>query len=264
MHVNRSSRPATIVATKPQGRHDIVRPQQRQSVRSLPLFHRVSEAHFAELMDTALLQRFPEGVTIIQEGDLPDFLHIVVGGMVELFARHDGHETTLDIIEPGSTFILAAVVRDETYLKSARTLTSTQLLMIPAGVVRSIFGKDAAFARAIVEELAERYRCVVRALKNEKLRTSAQRLANWVLQEGARQGNRHEVTLKIDKRTLASRLGMTPENLSRNLGLLARHGLSIQGPRFIIDDAAALRIYARPNALIDDIAEPERIMARSA
>ena len=241
-----------------------MRPQQRHLVRSLPLFENVNDAHFAELIDTALLQRLPAGVTIIHEGDLPDFLHIVVEGMVELFARHDGRETTLDVIEPVSTFILAAVVRDEVYLKSARTLAPTHLLMIPAEVVRRVFDKDAAFARAIVEELAERYRCVVRALKNEKLRTSAQRLANWILQEDVRHGSNHAVILKIDKRTLASRLGMTPENLSRNLALLARHGLRSQGPRLLVEDPAALRRYAAPNALIDDLPRPKAAAAMSA
>ena len=38
-------------------------------------------------MSAAFLQRFPQGVSLIQEGELPDFLHIVVEGSVELFAQ---------------------------------------------------------------------------------------------------------------------------------------------------------------------------------
>lgn len=232
-----------------------MRPHQNQLVRSLPLFSKVSDGHFTELMGSALLQRFPAGVTVIQEGDFPDFLHVVVDGLVELFARHNGRETTLDIIAPVSTFILAAVVRDEVYLKSARTLAPTQVLMIPAGIVRTVFDKDAAFARAVVGELALRYRTVVRALKNEKLRTSVQRLANWILQENARQGSTGEVTLRIDKRTLASYLGMTPENLSRNLALLTKHGARSAGSRLLVHDVTALQQFASPNALLDEQAE---------
>jgi CRP/FNR family transcriptional activator FtrB len=220
-------------------------------VRALPLFENVSEKHFDELMNTALLQRFPQGVTLIREGDLPDFLHIVVEGSVELFASHDGHETVLDILQPVTTFILAAVIRDEIYLKSARTLTPTQILMIPAQAVRDVFDRDAAFARALVNELAARYRGVVRALKNEKLRTSTERLANWILQEDARQGNKRKISLTIDKRTLASHLGMTPENLSRNLAQLAQHGVVTSGPVILIENIVGLRKFAKPNALID-------------
>ena len=142
----------------------------------------MSEANFDELVSAAFLQRFPQHVTLINEGGMPDFLHIVVEGSVELYGVHDHHETTLDIMRPVSTFILAAVIRDDVYLKSARTLTPSQILMIPAQTVRDVFDRDHAFARAIVNELAERYRSVVRSLKNEKLRTSAERLANWILQ----------------------------------------------------------------------------------
>ena len=167
----------------------MIRQTESNLIKSLPLFKDVSDTHFEELVSSAFLQRFPQGIVLIQEGDLPDFLHIVVEGSVELFAQHNGHETALDIMQPVTTFILAAVIRDEVYLKSARTLTPTQILMIPAQAVRDVFDRDAAFARAIVNELAVRYRCVVRSLKNEKLRTSAERLANWILQEEAHQGN---------------------------------------------------------------------------
>lgn len=220
-------------------------------IRSLPLFEEIGENHFEELVSAGFLQRFPQGITLIQEGDLPDFLHIVVEGSVELFAQHNRHETALDIMEPVTTFILAAVIRDEAYLQSARTLTQAQILMIPAPAVRAVFSRDAAFARAIVSELAVRYRCLVRSLKNEKLRTSAERLANWILQEEAHQGNKRRVALAIDKRTLASRLGMTPENLSRNLAQLSKYGVTNSGGGFVIDDIARLQKFAKPNSLID-------------
>jgi CRP/FNR family transcriptional activator FtrB len=228
-----------------------VRQTESKLVRALPLFQDVSEPHFEKLMNAAFLQRFPLGVTLISEGDLPDFLHIVVDGSVELFGTHDGHETTLDIIRPVTTFILAAVIRDDVYLKSARTLTPAQILMIPAETARSVFDRDAGFARAIVNELAERYRSVVRSLKNEKLRNSAQRLANWILQAKAQQGNASSIELTFDKRTLASRLGMTPENLSRNLALLSKYGVKSSGRDIIIENAAALERFAKPNTLID-------------
>jgi CRP/FNR family transcriptional activator FtrB len=228
-----------------------VRHNEWRLVRALPLFQDVSEPHFEELMNAAFLQRFPQGVRLISEGDLPDFLHIVVDGSVELFGTHDGHECTIEILEPVTTFILAAVIRDDVYLKSARSLTAAQILMIPAETVRSVFGRDAAFARAIVNELAERYRGIVRALKNEKLRTSAQRLANWILSAETQQGGRRQIDLKFDKRVLASSLGMTPENLSRNLAQLSKYGVRSSGRDIVIENRPALERFARPNALID-------------
>jgi CRP/FNR family transcriptional regulator, transcriptional activator FtrB len=229
-----------------------MRDTDRKLIRALPLFRDMSEVNFDDLLRAAFLQRFPQHMTLLGEGDLPDFLHIVVEGSVELFGTHDHHETTIDIIRPVTTFILAAVILDAVYLKSARTLYPAQILMIPAQTVRDVFSRDAAFARAIVSELAERYRSVVRSLKNEKLRNSAERLANWILQTGSEQGNHHSIELPFDKRTLASRLGMTPENLSRNLTLLSKYGVRSSGRDIVIDDPLALKKFAKPNALIDD------------
>lgn len=220
-------------------------------IRALPLFAAMSEDNFQSLMSAAFLQRFPQNVVLIAEGGLPDFLHIVVEGSVEMFCTHDGHQTTIEIMRPVTTFILAAVIRDEIYLKSARTLTPAQILMIPAQTVRDIFGRDAAFARAIVNELALRYRAVVRALKNEKLRGAAERLANWIIQTNATEGHKGRVELAFDKQTLASRLGMTPANLSRNFALLAKHGVKKSGREIIIEDKPALMRFAKPNSLID-------------
>jgi len=229
-----------------------VRRSDRNLVRALPLFSEVSAAHFDALMNAAFLQRFPEHVVLIDEGTLPDFLHIVVDGTVELFSRSAGHETTLDIIRPVTTFVLAAVIRDEIYLKSARTLTPTQILMLPAASVRDLFDRDAHFARAIVTELASRYRSLVRALKDQKLRNGAERLANWILNADRRQGGQGRVKLGHDKRTLASRLGMTPENLSRNLAGLSAHGVTGGGREILISDREALLRFAKPTPLIDD------------
>ena len=117
--------------------------------------------------------------------------------------------------------------------------------------MRQAFGQDAAFARSIVNELAERYRRVVRVLKDQKLRTGLERLANWILEEDRFQGGRGRFTLPHDKRTLSSRLGMTPENLSRTFAILSQSGVSGTGREIAITDRDALKSMARPSTLID-------------
>jgi CRP/FNR family transcriptional activator FtrB len=221
-------------------------------VRALPLFKGMREAHFNTLMGAALLQAFPPRVLLVREGELPDFLHVLVQGSIELFASHGERETTIDILVPTSTFILAAVIRDEVYLKSARTLEQSRVLMIPVGAVRGIFGRDSTFARAVVDELAVRYRTVVRALKNQKLRTTTERLANWILQADARNGSRGHLTMPFEKRTLAALLGTTPENLSRSFATLASHGVASEGRAIAIKDVAKLRQVAQEDPLIEE------------
>lgn len=221
------------------------------SIRDLPLFQETANDTFDELMEGALLQRFPPRLELIREGALPDFLHVVIEGSIELFAEHNGHETTIDILGPVTTFILAAVIRDEPYLKSARTITHARILMIPAHSLRDLFSRDAGFARAVVGELATRYRTIVRALKNEKQRTGSERLANWILKMDAQQGGTGLVAINYDKRTLASLLGMTPENLSRSFSNLSKHGIRNSNRGVVIEDRSALIAFSCPTPLID-------------
>ena len=150
-------------------------------IRALPLFSSMSESNFDALMQAAYLQTFPAQLELITEGDPADFLYIVVEGSVELYAHSNDRETTMAVVSPVGTFILAAVINDAVYLMSARTLQRSKILLIPSENVREAFEKDEAFARAIVSELANCYRGVVRDHKNLKLRTAVERLANRLL-----------------------------------------------------------------------------------
>ncbi len=221
-------------------------------VRELDLFREMEEANFDELMQAAFLQRFPPQVQLITEGDPADFLYIMVEGSVELFAGNNGRETSIEIVRPVATFILAAVLRDATFLMSGRTVESSQILMVPAENVRAIFARDHVFARAVVRELSARYRGVVKSLKNHKLRNAVERLANCLLRADAEQGGTGTVTLQVDKRTLAALLGMTPENLSRAFATLKPYGVDVNGREIHLTKPDDLRKLAKPSPLIDD------------
>ena len=223
----------------------------RDIVRALPLFCNMEENNFNKLIDAAELHRVPQHAMLITEGTLSNFLYVVIDGSVELFCTHDGHETTIDIMRPSAAFVLTSAIRDDIYLSSARTLVPSQILLIPAKLIRDVSGQDSAFARAIVLELTEHYRSIVRALMNKKLRTGTKRLANWILRTDALQGNHRTIELTLEKRTLASSLGMTPENFSRSLARLSKHGVRSSGREIVIEDSFALERFAKPNTLID-------------
>jgi CRP/FNR family transcriptional regulator, transcriptional activator FtrB len=230
----------------------VLRNEDRQVVRELDLFRDMDESRFEGLLNAAFLQRFPERVVLVEEGDPADFLHIVIDGTVELFATLDKRESTMTVLSPISTFILAAVLTDVAYLMSARTRTSSRILMIPSQNVRAAMIDDDAFARSIVNELAACYRGVVRNQKNLKLRTGVERLASYLAHQHDRQGANGALALPIDKKTLASMLGMTPENLSRAFSTLRRSGVSVDGPEVTIESVDDLFKIARFAPLIDN------------
>ena len=154
-------------------------------------------------------------------------------------------------VRPFSTFILAATVKDLPYLMSARTLEKSRIVLLPSQDVRDIFGTDSRFARTIVTELAECYRSVVKSTKDLKLRTSLERLANYLLRQQKRAGST-AFDLRMEKRRLASLLGMTPENLSRAFKGLEPYGVCVKGGQIELIDLVALEEFAKPSELIDN------------
>jgi CRP/FNR family transcriptional regulator, transcriptional activator FtrB len=229
-----------------------VRTEDQVEMRALPLFLGVSANHVDQLLKLSFLQRFPAHVELVREKEPADFLHVIVDGQVEVFAAHRDRETTVSVLGPGQSFIVAAVVLDKVYLKSARALSPARILMIPADAVRRCFSEDAAFARALAVELALAYRGVVKELKNQKLRSSLERLANWLLARDIESGSTGQITIPFDKKVLASRLGMAPEVLSRTLAALAPYDVIVKGPAIQLNDICALRKLAQPSATIDD------------
>jgi len=228
-----------------------MRDSDAKIVRTLPLFRGMARAHFGTLIEAGYLQRFPQRVVLIHQGQRPDFLHVLVEGAIEFFSASRGRETTLSILTPPGAFALAAVVLDRLYLKSARTMDSSLVVLIPAESVRKLFNEDPAFARAVVAELALRYRRLIKDLKNQRLRSGLERLANWILTHNEKVGRPGTFRLPIEKKALANLLGMRPENLSRSFAELADLGVKVKGANVTIVDIDALSEFAKPDPLID-------------
>lgn len=221
-------------------------------IRRLHLFADMSDENFTALTRGAYVQNFPPQIEMIDEGDPSDFLHIVLSGSVELFSGWNDRETSMATVRPISTFILAATLKDAPYLMSARTLEKSRIALIPSQDVRAVFDVDAHFARAIVAELAQCYRSVVKNTKDLKLRTSLERLANYLLRQQNRSGGLPAFDLPVEKRRLASMLGMTPENLSRAFKSLQAYGVTVNGTQVSVSDQKDLERFAKPSPLIDD------------
>jgi CRP/FNR family transcriptional activator FtrB len=229
-----------------------MRAAEIEQMRALRIFQGVEKTRVDAMLKNSFLQRFPAGVELVREGDAADFLHVVVDGKVEVFSAYRDRETTVSVLGAGQCFITAAVVLDRVYLKSARSLTPARILLVPADAVRRYFAEDAAFARCLATDLAEAYRMVVKELKNQKLRSGLERLANWLLTHCAENGNSNRLELPFGKKVLAARLGMAPEVLSRSFAALVPYEVKVSGSTIELRDVEALGKLARPSPTIDD------------
>lgn len=240
-----------------------MRDEDKPGIRDLPLFRQISDQTFEALMAASYAQSFPPKLDLFSQGQRADFLHILVEGSVALHAEWRGREAVMGVVRPVSSFILAACLRDMPYLMSARTLERSRILMLPSAHLRAAIRREPELALAVMDELAGSYRSMVRQSKNMKLRTARDRMAAWILHQaqhqgqhrGQPQGRVNSFVLPVEKRDLASYLGMTPESLSRALAGLREDGIALDGARIIITDWQRLSAAADYDPLIDDAGE---------
>lgn len=228
-----------------------MRKEEIDALRNLPLFTDMADATFERLVRPSFVQSFPPRTTLIREDEPADFLFAILDGLVLMSAKSDDGETALEILRADDIFILAAVLNDDVCLQTAQTLTPTRVLMVPSSLVRDLMSEDVGFMRAIVFETARAYRRLVKELKAQKLRSSVQRLANWIVKESLLNDGADVVMIPYEKRTLAAYLGMTPENLSRNFATLGSHGVTVQASAIKITNKNKLLQFAAPSHLID-------------
>jgi CRP/FNR family transcriptional activator FtrB len=221
-------------------------------IRSIRLFKHVSDSHFRALLRSTSVRHVPPRSVLFKEGSRPNTLYALLQGAVELFCEHRDKRRTVAIIRSIKPCLLASIWQDRSPL-SARTLTSSQLLLVPTRLLRDLIETDAGFASAAAAELANECREAIEQVKNDSLHTSTERLASWLLRFDREAGAAGQFVLPCDKRTLASYLGMAPEHLSRNLAALAPAGLVVRGRRVALFDRPALASAAGvsvPPALI--------------
>jgi CRP/FNR family transcriptional regulator, transcriptional activator FtrB len=212
--------------------------------KSIRLFADVPEAHLLELARTAWQERVPPRAVVIEQEAPCEAFYALLEGTVEVLSGLDDQETVIDVVEQGSALLLACVVTAIPYIASVRTLSAARILAMPAAAVRDLFDGDRTFARSVAGELSRSSCRMILDLKSLKVRTSIERLADWLIDAADQTNGNGEFRLPFRKRTLASRLGMTPECLSRSLRSLSAHGVRMRGREVILADRAALAAFA--------------------
>src|ERR1700730_3942251 len=222
------------------------------ALRSIQLFKSLSDPSLPTLLKSASIKYFPARIVLFSEGDRATTLYTLLQGSIELFSEHHDRRSTIAVIRSIKPFVLASIT-DNINPMSARTLARSDLLLVPLPVIHRLMDTDPAFARAIAYELAGDVRGIIEDFKSHRLRTSIERVAEWIIRSDEATGGAGSFVIPHDKCTLASYLGMEPESLSRNLASLAEAGVSVCGRQICVGDPAALAEIARLGPRIPEI-----------
>jgi CRP/FNR family transcriptional activator FtrB len=214
-------------------------------LEQIPLFSEMSDE------DLELVARHTDelacekGSYLFREGDRAESLYVLLSGLIQMTARGpEGQQTVIEILYPGDTFILAAVITGKRFLMTAEVAKSARVLRIPGARLIELIRHGGDFGLSMLATLSTQYRSMVRQVKNQRLRTTAQRVAAFLLDLAYDQGRgENRITLPHSKKMLAALLGMSQEGLSRTFTALREEGVIIENKQVQIESIIKLRRF---------------------
>ena len=223
----------------------------REVLRDTPWLQGVPEATLDRLAARAALHRVPSGSVLFEQAETPAFGLILVEGSVELLAVRASEETLVEFVRAPDLLLPAAVLNRQPYLLRARTLDGSRLVMIQADAFRDAVASDHALCLAVLACQAAQFRRQIKHAKNLQLRSAEERVGCYLLALSAQAPTGAVVRLPVEKRLIASQLGIKRETFSRLLAVVARHGLRVDGDVVILEDMATASARFRLDPLID-------------
>lgn len=214
-------------------------------VRLTPLFCEIGEADLEMLLDGAHIRGHDEGALLFSRGDPADRFFILLEGRINLFAlTAKGAKSIIEVIEPGQSFAEGAIFAGAVYPVNAEVAADARLLEIVAQSFLRRLAERQGLAAQLLGSLARWERRLTAEIADLKSLSPVQRLGSYLLALAPPEGgSTARLRLPLSKIDLASRLGITPESLSRALKRLRAVGVRTEGRAVVIDDMADLRRF---------------------
>lgn len=231
---------------------DFGAPPSAQSVlRNIAWLRGVSSEIIDHLSAQAVLHRVPAGSILFEQGETPAFAQILLTGSIEMLGCRDEAETLVELLRPIDMILPATLVTAQPYLMRARIHEEAQLLLVRAETFRDAIASDLGLCSAVLACVAAQFRRQVRHAKSLKLRSVEDRVGCYLIALLGDVMTGASVQLPLEKRLIASQLGMTRETFSRALAGMEKFGMKIRGDTLYVENSENARARFPLDPLID-------------
>jgi CRP/FNR family transcriptional regulator, dissimilatory nitrate respiration regulator len=225
-----------------------IEPADLELIRRTPLLGGLDQRALAELLEHAAVRRFENNAILFLQDEPATSFYVVLDGWVRLYRETaEGQESTIAILTRGESFAEATLFLGGTYPVTAAVVDRARLLMIRGQPFLRQLHANPDLALNMLASMSVHLRRLVRQVEQLTVRSSTERLADFLLRLAPTHERSATIELPWDKALVATRLGMRPETLSRSLAKLRDVGVEAHGAQITIREVEALRQYlARP------------------
>jgi CRP/FNR family transcriptional activator FtrB len=205
-------------------------------LRDIPLFTRLESPLLDQVAAISELRRYRADQTLFKAGAVPECLYVLRSGQVALESHGPlGDFVAVEVLRPPAHFNLQSVLLEMESLVAATAVDDSDLVCVDSTALRDLARRESAIAFGMLNSLSRRYQDLVRHVVDLKSRSVAKRLGCFLLSMAHEQGS-DRLALPFEKRLLASRLGTTPESLSRAFAVLRTCGVATLGRNVTLGD----------------------------
>ncbi len=213
-------------------------------LRHAALFQRLSERTLRAMLTGSGLRSVARGTTLFLQDEPADRFYLVLDGWVKLYrVTPGGVESVINVVAPGETFAEAAMFASAKFPVTAEAATNCRLLSISRAAFTRALESDPGAAMAMLASLSMRLRFHVQQIEQLQVKSTAQRVGDFLLHFCPAGPGNATFELPFDKSLIARRLGMKPETFSRALAKLRNIGVETHGATVSVEDLDRLRSY---------------------
>ena len=209
-------------------------------LKSIPLFHGLSEAEIAVLKSCLKEKNFEKGEVLLAEGSPCERIFIVQSGRVKLYRMtSSGREQILEMLGPGDTCACNPGSAEWFCNATAEAALPSRVWYLSREQYVKMVQSNSKISRTLSRLFAERLRCFGALIEEVSLKDAKKRLVKFLLDmldKKLRQGGAGNEVLFISftREELAQRIGAARETAARHLHQLKRAKLIGIKPHQII------------------------------
>jgi len=140
-----------------------------RDLRMVPLFTRLNENVFQEILNQVKLITLPEKEIIVRYGDPGDAFYLIRDGEVQVYMPHDNEERLIAILGEGQFFGEMSLLSDDPRNATVETSKKTDLVMITREVFTGTIKKDRGLMKELQQVADDRKEHHADLLKNPDL-----------------------------------------------------------------------------------------------
>jgi CRP-like cAMP-binding protein len=207
-----------------------------ESLRSIPLFSKVSDDDLEALASMLIERRFPKNSTIVEEGLAGDYMYVIREGRVKVTkASNDGREKIMNFLDEGAFFGEMSLLDQEPRSASVKTLVPARLLALSRRDFLDLLRRSSDLALAVIQELTQRLRETdeqASAMSFQRVKARTRGLLRRIAQDG---DDGRLMTPPLTHQQIADMIGTSRETVTRVVKRLKEDKwLEQEGKRYIV------------------------------